>query len=197
MENKKKIKIFLIIIICIILIIGLAQILKKNHDNNTNNKNVEDYVKEHYLKIELLEYLKGEVTQENKIAYTIDEINRNLGQKQKEVPEEEVKNKYNEIFNESLEINEPVFILTNGYEYKQSRKTFLNNNDIKSNIPEDEESKRNLEIVGSKYNKKTDEYIVTIEERMITEQKQTTINISNIVLKSNNGGYIITNYYNE
>ena len=96
-----------------------------------------------------------------------------------------------------MEINEPVFILTNGYEYKQSRKTFLNNNDIKSNIPEDEESKRNLEIVGSKYNKKTDEYIVTIEERMITEQKQTTINISNIVLKSNNGGYIITNYYNE
>ena len=86
MENKKKIKIFLIIIICIILIIGLAQILKKNHDNNTNNKNVEDYVKEHYLKVELLEYLKGEVTQENKIAYTIDEINRNLGQKQKEVP---------------------------------------------------------------------------------------------------------------
>ena len=154
MENKKKIKIFLIIIICIILIIGLAQILKKNHDNNTNNKNVEDYVKEHYLKVELLEYLKGEVTQENKIAYTIDEINRNLGQKQKEVPEEEVKNKYNEIFNESLEINEHVFILTNGYEYKQSRKTFLNNNDIKSNIPEDEESKRNLEIVGSKYNKK-------------------------------------------
>ena len=100
MKNKKTITIAIIIIL-VVLIIAIPKLVNKNKDGNTStgkrDTSVENYVQEHYLNLELLDYLTGEVTPENKMAYTIDQINKQSGQRQKELTQDQVKSKYQDL----------------------------------------------------------------------------------------------------
>ena len=205
MKNKKTITIAIIIIL-VVLIIAIPKLVNKNKDGNTStgkrDKSVENYVQEHYLNLELLDYLTGEVTPENKMAYTIDQINKQSGQRQKELTQDQVKSKYQEIFAEELQITEAAFMLPNNYEFERSRATFLDKREENNeqNVLENtaNEEKNTLEITGSKYDKSSDKYIVTIQEKSGSGDNAIVVRTTNMELKSNsNGGYVITDYYKE
>lgn len=204
MKNKKtiNINIMAIVIICIILIFAIVKFVNKNSKNTSEggNQEIEDYVREHYLNFELLDYITGNVTNESKMAYAIDQINKTLGKKQNEIKQDELKSKYSEIFAEDLEITEAAFMLPNGYEFEQSRGTFVNKMEDENNELEDQNSKNQnvLEITGSKYDKANEKYIVMIEEKSGKGENAILIKTTDMELKSNgNGGYIIIDYYKE
>ena len=170
--------------------------------NNTNNEktntDVEEYVKEHYLNPELLNYMTGEVTIENKMAYTIDVLNEKSGEKVKEISKDQVIEEYKRIFSEDLEINEAAFMLVNNYEFEQSRGTFLQKNESGLGEKQEKENgnknENKLVITNVEYDKSKDKYIVTIEEKTNSEKAQ-TIKKTKLELEKQNEDYIITDYY--
>lgn len=170
--------------------------------NNTNNEktntDVEEYVKEHYLNPELLNYMTGDVTIENKMAYTIDVLNEKSGEKVKEISKDQVIEEYKRIFSEDLEINEAAFMLVNNYEFEQSRGTFLQKNESSLGEKQEKENgnknENKLVITNVEYDKSKDKYIVTIEEKTNSEKAQ-TIKKTKLELEKQNEDYIITDYY--
>ncbi len=207
MKNKKLI--IVIALIVVILLIVIPRIAKKGTTEKVagtkQGDNVENYVKEHYLDQELLEYLSGNVTNEKKMAYAIDKINSQAGQIQKEVTKDQLKEKYSEIFGEDLQITEAVFLLSNSYEYEQTRGTFLYKDENEQQPKEqktaessDEGQKNVLVITGTEYNKQEDKYIVTIDEKSSEDSDAILIKTSKMELKDNGkGGYSIIDYYRD
>lgn len=195
MKNKKILIIFAIIICIMLIIIAISL---NNTNNEKTNTDVEEYVKEHYLNPELLNYMTGEVTIENKMAYTIDVLNEKSGEKVKEISKDQVIEEYKRIFSEDLEINEAAFMLVNNYEFEQSRGTFLQRNESGLGEKQEKENgnknENKLVITNVEYDKSKDKYIVTIEEKTNSEKAQ-TIKKTKLELEKQNEDYIITDYY--
>lgn len=195
MKNKKILIIFAIIICIMLIIIAISL---NNTNNEKTNTDVEEYVKEHYLNPELLNYMTGEVTIENKMAYTIDVLNEKSGEKVKEISKDQVIEEYKRIFSEDLEINEAAFMLVNNYEFEQSRGTFLQKNESGLGEKQEKENgnknENKLVITNVEYDKSKDKYIVTIEEKTNSEKAQ-TIKKTKLELEKQNEDYIITDYY--
>lgn len=195
MKNKKILIIFAIIICIMLIIIAISL---NNTNNEKTNTDVEEYVKEHYLNPELLNYMTGDVTIENKMAYTIDVLNEKSGEKVKEISKDQVIEEYKRIFSEDLEINEAAFMLVNNYEFEQSRGTFLQKNESSLGEKQEKENgnknENKLVITNVEYDKSKDKYIVTIEEKTNSEKAQ-TIRKTKLELEKQNEDYIITDYY--
>ncbi len=195
MKNKKILIIFAIIICIMLIIIAISL---NNTNNEKTNTDVEEYVKEHYLNPELLNYMTGDVTIENKMAYTIDVLNEKSGEKVKEISKDQVIEEYKRIFSEDLEINEAAFMLVNNYEFEQSRGTFLQKNESSLGEKQEKENgnknENKLVITNVEYDKSKDKYIVTIEEKTNSEKAQ-TIKKTKLELEKQNKDYIITDYY--
>lgn len=195
MKNKKILIIFAIIICIMLIIIAISL---NNTNNEKTNTDVEEYVKEHYLNSELLNYMTGDVTIENKMAYTIDVLNEKSGEKVKEISKDQVIEEYKRIFSEDLEINEAAFMLVNNYEFEQSRGTFLQKNESSLGEKQEKENgnknENKLVITNVEYDKSKDKYIVTIEEKTNSEKDQ-TIKKTKLELEKQNEDYIITDYY--
>ncbi len=195
MKNKKILIIFAIIICIMLIIIAISL---NNTNNEKTNTDVEEYVKEHYLNPELLNYMTGDVTIENKMAYTIDVLNEKSGEKVKEISKDQVIEEYKRIFSEDLEINEAAFMLVNNYEFEQSRGTFLQKNESSLGEKQEKENgnknENKLVITNVEYDKSKDKYIVTIEEKTNSEKAQ-TIKKTKLELEKQNEDYIITDYY--
>lgn len=195
MKNKKILIIFAIIICIMLIIIAISL---NNTNNEKTNTDVEEYVKEHYLNPELLNYMTGDVTIENKMAYTIDVLNEKSGEKVKEISKDQVIEEYKRIFSEDLEINEAAFMLVNNYEFEQSRGTFLQKNESTLGEKQEKENgnknENKLVITNVEYDKSKDKYIVTIEEKTNSEKAQ-TIKKTKLELEKQNEDYIITDYY--
>lgn len=195
MKNKKILIIFAIIICIMLIIIAISL---NNTNNEKTNTDVEEYVKEHYLNPELLNYMTGDVTIENKMAYTIDVLNEKSGEKVKEISKDQVIEEYKRIFSENLEINEAAFMLVNNYEFEQSRGTFLQKNESSLGEKQEKENgnknENKLVITNVEYDKSKDKYIVTIEEKTNSEKAQ-TIKKTKLELEKQNEDYIITDYY--
>lgn len=195
MKNKKILIIFAIIICIMLIIIAISL---NNTNNEKTNTDVEEYVKEHYLNSELLNYMTGDVTIENKMAYTIDVLNEKSGEKVKEISKDQVIEEYKRIFSEDLEINEAAFMLVNNYEFEQSRGTFLQKNESSLGEKQEKENgnknENKLVITNVEYDNSKDKYIVTIEEKTNSEKAQ-TIKKTKLELEKQNEDYIITDYY--
>lgn len=195
MKNKKILIIFAIIICIMLIIIAISL---NNTNNEKTNTDVEEYVKEHYLNPELLNYMTGDVTIENKMAYTIDVLNEKSGEKVKEISKDQVIEEYKRIFSEDLEINEAAFMLVNNYEFEQSRGTFLQKNESSLGEKQEKENgnknENKLVITNVEYDNSKDKYIVTIEEKTNSEKAQ-TIKKTKLELEKQNEDYIITDYY--
>ncbi len=195
MKNKKILIIFAIIICIMLIIIAISL---NNTNNEKTNTDVEEYVKEYYLNPELLNYMTGDVTIENKMAYTIDVLNEKSGEKVKEISKDQVIEEYKRIFSEDLEINEAAFMLVNNYEFEQSRGTFLQKNESSLGEKQEKENgnknENKLVITNVEYDKSKDKYIVTIEEKTNSEKAQ-TIKKTKLELEKQNEDYIITDYY--
>lgn len=203
MKNKKILILFVIIVLILIVIFSISKKQKQSSGTEktkgSRNETVEAYVRDHYLKSDLLDYMIGEVSQENKIAYSIDQINKQNGKRKKEITRDELKGKYSEIFAEDLEITEAAFMLSNNYEFEESRGTFLDksgNDKIDDRLSV--ENQNILEVTDSEYDKESDKYIVTINEKSGSEDNVIVVKTTKMELKNNgHDGYIITDYYKE
>lgn len=138
--KKKKIKLtpaFWICLVAIILIVVLLNV-KNKRKNQTNNANgfsgpafansdttAVGYVKEHYLKYQLIEDIMGGATKENKMKYVIDLMNNEAGTRQKEISEEAVKAKYKEVFAEDLELEDKIIMTPNEYKHESAGGNFV------------------------------------------------------------------------
>lgn len=197
MKIKNK-RIIILVLICLVIltVYFISEKSKENvniNQSSSRDEQIEQYVTSHYLDAELLNYMVGGVTPENKMTYVIEKMNSQLGQRQKEIKLDDLKSKYVEIFAEEPVITEAMFLLSNNYEFEHVRGTFLD----KGGVQDDKKdaNMNSFEVVGSKYDKSLGSYVVTIEEKTGDELKQ-VVRTMNMELKSNgNGGFVIDKYY--
>ena len=82
MKIKNK-RIIILILICLV-ILTVYFISKKGKENvnmnqsSSRDEQIEQYVTSHYLDAELLNYMVGGVTPENKMTYVIEKMNSHL-----------------------------------------------------------------------------------------------------------------------
>ena len=176
MKKQAKQKRILIAVIIIVLI-TIITVIAINSNNNRKNElaKVEEYVGNNYLKNEILNSLENGKTSQDKMNTAIISINRDNGSKLKKISEQDVAKKYKELFDEDLKIEEPSFMLPNGYAYNYDDKTFdlfvevgeeLTEEDLKIDaIPEQQTG--TFKVITSCTKVKKNEYEVCFEERKV------------------------------
>lgn len=176
MKKQAKQKRILIAVIIIVLI-TIITVIAINSNNNRKNElaKVEEYVGNNYLKNEILNSLENGKTSQDKMNTAIISINRDNGSKLKKISEHDVAKKYKELFDEDLKIEEPSFMLPNGYAYNYDDKTFdlfvevgeeLTEDDLKIDaIPEQQTG--TFKVITSCTKVKKNEYEVCFEERKV------------------------------
>ena len=172
--NKKNLLI-LIVIIAIVAVIGI--IINANSKGTPKElKEVSDYVKNNYLNEATLSLIQSGVDNaQNKMSTAIISIKRDNGSKLKKISEQDVAKRYKELFDEDLKIEEPSFMLPNGYAYNYDDKTFdlfvevgeeLTEDDLKIDaIPEQQTG--TFKVITSCTKVKKNEYEVCFEERKV------------------------------
>ena len=176
MKKQAKQKRILIAVIIIVLII-IVTVIAINSNNNGKNDlaKIEEYVRNNYLKNEILNSLENGKTSQDKMNTAIISINRDNGSKLKKISEQDVVKRYKELFDEDLKIEEPSFMLPNGYAYNYDDKTFdlfvevgeeLTEDDLKIDaIPEQQTG--TFKVITSCTKVKKNEYEVCFEERKV------------------------------
>ena len=168
--NKKNLLV-LIVIIAIVAVIGI-----NSKVTSKELKEVSDYVKNNYLNEATVSLIQSGVSStQDKMNTAIISINRDNGSKLKKISEKDVAKKYKELFGEEMKIEEPSFMLPNGYAYNYDDKTFdlfvevgeeLTEDDLKIDaIPEQQTGTFKVITSCTKIGKK--QYEVCFEERRI------------------------------
>ena len=173
-KRRKNVRFHLWILIALIIIVAIIIAVKNKDKKQESTGTIEkytgkyaevvNYVKDNYLSVGLLRRLQSGASKDNKMAYTIDVLNKEKGYN-KEYSQEDVKNKYKEIFGEDLDLEEYSGMLVNGYEYQYSDKTakFIANEDAVIKNPEDEDRTTKTIIKDcKKIEKEQDQYEVYI-----------------------------------
>lgn len=171
--KQKRILIAVIIIVLIIIVTVIA--INSNNKGKNDLAKVEEYVGNNYLKNEILNSLENGKTSQDKMNTAIISINRDNGSKLKKISEQDVAKRYKELFDEDLKIEEPSFMLPNGYAYNYDDKTFdlfvevgeeLTEDDLKIDaIPEQQTG--TFKVITSCTKVKKNEYEVCFEERKV------------------------------
>lgn len=174
-KQAKQNRILIAVIIIVLIIIVTVIAINSNNKGKNDLAKVEEYVGNNYLKNEILNSLENGKTSQDKMNTAIISINRDNGSKLKKISEQDVAKRYKELFDEDLKIEEPSFMLPNGYAYNYDDKTFdlfvevgeeLTEGDLKIDaIPEQQTG--TFKVITSCTKVKKNEYEVCFEERKV------------------------------